>query len=208
MMHEHIPKEFYDGVDRVARQVTVKWPSLEWEDTRQNIWVELLSSRNLLEMALKSENPDPLFRMLASRTISSAFQGNELAQGNYLYGTKEVRSLLDRGNIQDHGSFTLTQTTHIANGMLDLRKSNPSYFDTIVDRFVHGKKTESTVTTRSVDKLCDLINRKTNKDGSTAHQGIGARVPVSNGVAQWITTQERDLGQSWIGRGDRPEWVK
>lgn len=192
MAHEHIPKEFYDGVERVARQVSAKWPTIEWEDTRQDIWVELLSSDSLLDTALESEDPSPIFRMLASRTISNSFQRTELAQGSYVYGTKDIRALLESGIIQNPTEFTVTQSTQVSEAMLKLLHKNKDYFNTIVDRFVHGIKTPSQATTRAVDKLSDFINWQASITDANGHEGPGSRKVVSNAQSTFLTSASSD----------------
>jgi hypothetical protein len=176
MAHEHIPKEFYDAVETAARGSARKWPTLDWEDVRQDVWVYLLENTPEMEKLLKEEDPSTQLRRISGQRAAMAADVYEFFSGQYEYGTDEVRTLLEMGLITNQEAATLTESTDLSTGMLMLQSSNRSYFDLIVNKYVHGvEPTHRKDITRSIDSLTVLMNRVNTSSRYTDHQGPGAR---------------------------------
>jgi hypothetical protein len=179
MAHEHIPKEFYDAVETAARGSARKWPTLDWEDVRQDVWVYLMENAPEMEKLLKEEDPSTQLRRISGQRAAMAADVYEFFSGQYEYGTDEVRVLLEMGLITNREAATLTESTDLSTGMLMLQAKNLSQFDAIVDRYVHGipspDKTAAKVVERAVDGLTVLMNRVNTSSRYTDHQGPGAR---------------------------------
>lgn len=178
MMHEHIPKEFYDAVETAAKGASRKWPTLDWEDIRQDVWVYLLENKPEYTKLLKEEDPSTQLRRIAGQRAAMAADVYEFFSGQYEYGTDEVRTLLEMGLITNREAATLSESTDLSTGMLMLRESNKNYFDAIVEKYVHGADQEESrarATRRAVDALTVLMNRVNTSSRYTDHQGPGAR---------------------------------
>lgn len=176
MTHEEIPKEFYDAVEQAARGAGRKWPTLDWEDIRQDVWVYLLERPNQLEKLVAEEDPSTELRRVAGQQAAMSADVYEFFSGQYEYGTDEVRTLLEMGLITNREAATLSESTDLSTGMLMLKDKNRAYFDTIVDKYVHDKyEGHPQVLARSVDALTVLMNRVNTSTRYTDHQGPGAR---------------------------------
>lgn len=176
MMHEHIPKEFYDAVDQAARGAGRKWPTLDWEDIRQNVWVYLLERPNQLDKLTTEEDPSTELRKVAGQQAAQAADVYEFFSGQYEYGTDEVRTLLQMGLIVNQEAATLTESTDLSTGMLMLKDKNKKMFDVLVGKYVRGiEPNRRADTTDAIDKLTILMNRVNTSSRYTDHQGPGAR---------------------------------
>lgn len=176
MTHEQIPKEFYDAVEQAARGAGRKWPTLDWEDIRQDVWVYLLERPNQLEKLVAEEDPSTELRRVAGQQAAMSADVYEFFSGQYEYGTDEVRTLLEMGLITNQEAATLSESTDLSTGMLMLKDKNKSHFDTIVQKYVHGDEPKFRVeVTRAIDTLTTLMNRVNTSTRYTDHQGPGAR---------------------------------
>lgn len=176
MMHEQIPKEFYDAVETAARGAGRKWPTLDWEDVRQDVWVYLLENPSEHTKLLSEEDPSTQLRRIAGQRAAMAADLYEFFSGQYEYGTDEVRTLLEMGLITNREAATLSESTDLSTGMLMLQSSNRSYFDLIVNKYVHGMEPKFRVEiTRAIDSLTVLMNRCNTSARYTEHEGPGAR---------------------------------
>jgi hypothetical protein len=165
MLNQDIPDEFYDRVERVARQVQNKWPTLEWEDIRQETWLYLVERRTQLLVVVFDPEQEKMLRKIASECAQKMAQENEVAWGKYEYGTKHVRSMLGAGFLTDHRMGTLSEHHDLTNGMRSLKEEYPNHYVRIMDKY--GPDVEPTTLsgaermylTRAVDKLTELMNR-------------------------------------------------
>lgn len=163
MLNQDIPEEFYARVEAVARQVQNKWPNLEWEDIRQEIWLYLMERRTQLGVVVTSLEQERLLRRIASECAQAMAQENEVAWGKYEYGTKHVRSMLEAGLLHDDRMGTLSERHDLDNATSDLAVEYPKYWDLIMDKYYNdatgydGAKRKEL--TRAVDKLTELMNR-------------------------------------------------
>ena len=176
MMHEHIPKEFYDAVEQAAKGVGRKWPTLDWEDIRQDVWVYLLENKPEYAKLLKEEDPSTQLRRIAGQRAAMAADVYEFFSGQYDYGTDEVRTLLEMGLITNREAATLSESTDLSTGMLMLKDKNKKMFDVLVNKYVKGvEPVRRADTTDAIDKLTVLMNRCNTSKRYTDHQGPGAR---------------------------------
>jgi len=200
MHNDDIPEAFYGNVEKAARDVTSKWPDLEWEDTRQDMWVELVADRPYLGRVATADTPGPMLRKLGSRVVSEQFDNKQLFKGKVAYGTKRVRSMLEAGIIENSEVGTVSESTDLSLAMLDLKKSNPDYFNVIKNRYVEGvvDTAQAVKLLRAVDKLTDLMNIGVAKQPKD-HDGPGSRKAMSNEAAQWKTQMETNHLTGWNG---------
>lgn len=176
MTHEQIPKEFYDAVEQAARGAGRKWPTLDWEDIRQDVWVYLLENKPEMEKLLLEEDPSTQLRRIASQRAAMAADVYEFFSGQYEYGTDEVRTLLEMGLITNQEAATLTESTDLSTGMLMLKDRNKGQFNIIVDKYVYDiEQPDRKSVTRAIDALTTLMNRVNTSTRYTDHQGPGAR---------------------------------
>jgi len=181
MHNDDISKEFYDAVERAAKDVARTWPLLDWEDLRQEMWVFLLERPNQLAERMADENPGPKLRKIAKQVATEGNSAYEFFSGQYEYGTDEVRGLLEMGVIVRPEETTLIESTDLSSGMLALRSFNKNHFDVIVNKYVHGiDPTHRKDVTRAIDSLTVLMNRVNLTNRYADHQGPGARKAVSN----------------------------
>jgi len=176
MHNDDIPKEFYDAVETAARGSARKWPTLDWEDVRQDVWVYLLERPNQLDQLVGEEDPSTQLRKIAGQQAAMAADVYEFFSGQYEYGTDEVRTLLEMGLITNREAATLTESTDLSTGMLMLKSSNKKMFDVVVNKYVHGiEPNRRADTSDAIDKLTVLMNRANTSARYEDHQGPGAR---------------------------------
>lgn len=192
-----ITEGLYVHVEKVAKSTAYKWTDLDWEDIRQDMWVHFLERPNEMDRILEDdyETRDKKLRKVGSQVAVAEVHGYEQYSGQYIYGTDEVRGLLRAGVVLKSDAGTSTERTDLSLAMLELKDTNPSYFEVIVDNYVHEKilsNTERVRLTRARDKLTLLMNKIHNLREWTYHSGPGARQVHSNGRAIWITRSATD----------------
>lgn len=160
MLNQDIPEEFYARVEAVARQVQNKWPNLEWEDIRQEIWLYLVERRNQLTAVVTSPEQDRLLRRIATECAQAMTHEDEIAWGKYQYGTKHVRSMLDAGFLKDHRMGTLSEHHDLLNGLDRLSRSNQNSWRVIIDRFLEGVEVSDKTgkVTKAIGRLTTEMN--------------------------------------------------
>jgi hypothetical protein len=187
-----ISEEFYAHVDKVAKSTSYRWADLDWEDIRQDMWVWLLENPVQLEQYQKDdyETRDRKLRRVATQVAVAEIHGYEQWSGQYVYGTDEIRGLLRAGVVLKTDAGTLTERMDLSLAMMDLKQSNPSYFNVIVDKYVHELEltdTQQKTLLRGVNKLTLLMNQIHNVREYTYHSGPGARQVLSNSTSVAIT---------------------
>lgn len=187
-----ITEEFYVHVDKVAKSTSYKWEDLDWEDIRQDMWVHFLERPNEMDRihADDYETRDKKLRRVGTQVAVAQIHGYEQYSGQYIYGTDEVRGLLRAGVVLKSDAGTLTERMDLSLAMMELKDSNISYFNIIVDKYVHELElTDSQQKTllRGVNKLTLLMNQIHNIREYTYHSGPGARQVFSNSTSVAIT---------------------
>lgn len=162
MLNQDIPEEFYARVEAVARQVQNKWPNLEWEDIRQEVWLYLVENRGELTKVVK-DSDNQLLRKVTSERASALTRDQEIAWGKYEYGTKHVRSMLEAGLLHDDRMGTLSERHDLDSAMSDIAVEYPQHWDAITHRYYNDEPVVTDVERkrlqRAVDKLTELMNR-------------------------------------------------
>jgi len=199
MNYDDIPEEFYRAVERAARNTAEKWPLEEWEDLRQDIWVQLMEESGTLETCLESYNPAPLLSRMAGQIAAENQLKRNLFQGKNPYNPTQVRSMLTAGVLKDYNVVTVSESHDLSYAMMDLKKVNDGYFQILVSKFKKDEEvTEKMKVTRAIDKLTDLMNITVLK-APKYHDGPGARKAMSNEKAQWITQVQMNHLDGWNG---------
>ncbi|RJQ79941.1 hypothetical protein D5S17_09210 [Pseudonocardiaceae bacterium YIM PH 21723] len=172
-------------VTSAARTVANDWPGLiDADDAAQEIWHQILTDRiadDLIEMG-------PRLRMKALTTIghrkASQYRTDyEHFSGQYMYGTSEVRDLLEEGALLDEACMD--------SAYIDLRFAFADLSLTHVRMLEHRYLRELPVTdtkalTRAIDALTERMNRH-HRRRRAEHEGPGSRRVISNAHAQAIT---------------------
>lgn len=187
-----ISEEFYQKVDKVAKSTAYKWEDLDWEDIRQDMWVWMLENPNEYNKLMEDDwdTRDKKLRKIGSQVAVAEVHGYEQYSGQYIYGTDEVRGLLRAGVVLKSDAGTLTERMDLSLAMMELKDSNISYFNIIVDKYVHEKElnnSQRVVLSRANDKLTLLMNQIHNIREYTYHSGPGARQALSNSTSVAIT---------------------
>lgn len=188
-----ISQEFYDKVDKVAKSTSYKWEDLDWEDIRQDMWVHLLERPNQFDIILEDDwdTVDKKLRRIGTQVAVEEIHGYQQYSGQYVYGKDEVRQFLERGRFfKTDDMETATERADMSLAMLELKDTNPSYFDVIVDKYVHHeevKDNKAVTLFRALDKLTLLMNQIHNFNEYTYEDGPGARQVFSNSTSVAIT---------------------
>lgn len=187
-----ITQEFYEHVDKVAKSTSYRWADLNWEDIRQDMWVYLLERPAEYDRMVEDEweTRDKKLRRVGSQVAVAEVHGYEQYSGQYIYGTDEVRGLLRAGVVIKTDAGTVTERMDMSLAMMELKETNPSYFNVIVDRYVHERELNGAERKRlslATDKLTLLMNQIHNIREYTYHSGPGARQVLSNSTSVAIT---------------------
>lgn len=184
MNNDDIPEDFYRAVERAARNTAEKWPLEEWEDLSQDIWVRLLEKPNTLEKCLEADNPAPMLSRICGQIAAENQLKRNLFQGKNPYNPVQVRSMLDAGILKNYSVATVSESHDFSYGMLDLKKANDAYFQTIIQKYKKDQEvTDTKKVTRAIDKLTDLMNITVLK-APKYHDGLGSRRAMSNSASQ------------------------
>lgn len=181
-------------VRKAADTVVQEWvTTLDVDDLTQDVWVELSSDDRLIEDFYMSDNPMAIARHLAKRCASKSVGSYEFHSGQYQYGTKEVRGILESGVLKTREFKTITEQTDLTIAMEKLRTRKERYAQDIADRFFWGNKdVESKRVTRAVDALTEEMNRVNTSRRFSHREGPGTRVIVSNSSALSRTRFDRE----------------
>lgn len=187
-----ITEEFYLKVDKIAKSTSYKWDDLDWEDIRQDMWVWMLENPNEYNKLMDDDwdTRDKKLRRIGTQVAVAEIHGYEQYSGQYIYGTDEVRGMLRQGVVLKTDAGTATERIDLSLAMIELKESNISYFNIIVDKYVHEKELNNAqrmVLSRANDKLTLLMNQIHNIREFTYHSGPGARQVLSNSTSVAIT---------------------
>lgn len=199
MHNDDIPEGFYKAVERAARNTAEKWPDEEWEDLAQDVWVRLLENQSYLDRCLGSDSPAPLLSKISGQLATEHQLMRNLFRGKNPYNPVQVRSMLEAGILKDYNVATVSESHDLSFGMLDLKKSNDSYFQVLVSKYKKDQAVEEKMkVTRAIDKLTDLMNITVLK-APKYHDGPGARKAMSNEQSQWVTQTQMSHLDGWNG---------
>lgn len=162
MLNQDIPEEFYGVVDSIARRVQTKFSNLDWEDIRQDIWVDLLEQDEVAELVTQ-ENPEPILYRKGVQVASTASYKDEISLGAYKYSVKVIRRMLNAGFLTDTNRGTLSEQEDLRIAYMQIQNENIRYAELLHKRYVEGVKPDNRADTdalqRAVTRLTTLMNR-------------------------------------------------
>lgn len=178
-------EDLRQAVKTAATIVARDWvTTLDPDDVEQDIWLELMEDNNLLEEAKASDNPVAILKHLGNRSASKVVNAYEFHSGQYQYGTKEVRAILEQGVLSTNEFKTLTEQADMTGGLENLRERLDRYADIIVGRFFWNDKSyDSKTVTRAVDALTQEMNRVNTTRRFSHIEGPGKRKASSNAAS-------------------------
>lgn len=187
-----ITEGFYAHVEKVAKSTSYKWTDLNWEDIRQDMWVHFLERPNEMDRILEDdyETRDKKLRKVGSQVAVAEVHGYEQWSGQYIYGTDEVRGWLRENIILKSDDSVSSERLDLSLAMMELKETHKSYFDVIIDRYVHERELNGAARKRltlAVEKLTLLMNQIHNFNEYTYEDGPGARKVLSNSTSVAIT---------------------
>lgn len=207
-------------VKTAARTAGREWADvLEADDAEQEIWLLLLDRSDGLPgeiAALEQPARVSYLTEVAHQIGVQSRDDYELFSGNYLYGTRAVREMLDRdalgGIAGDVGvaiptwevpealleqlnrtdTETATERIDLGIGLKRLHKRNARYVAVIMAQFVDNQPIHdhSQELTRAVDALTHEMNRTHRARVANYTEGPGSRKAISNEQAQKITRND------------------
>lgn len=176
-------------VKTAARTTGREWADvLDADDAEQEIWARLLDAgTNVWTEIAGMEKPARISVLNEiGHQIGMRYRDEyELFSGNYVYGTKEVRKLLDGGNflsLPDRSdTLTLSERTDLISALERLRKRNAHYVDILIKQFVEHDPihTHSQELTRAVDALTHEMNRVNRARQGEFVEGPGSRKAIA-----------------------------
>ncbi len=202
-------------IAKAARSVAREWADvIDAEDAEQEIWLRILESSNgyLEEVAGLDQNARiELARMIGHQVAMKYRNDYEYFNGNYYYGTEEVRELLAHASLLNETeegmqpwempesvirqiirpeSETVSEMVDLAQGLEKLSNRNPRYVDILLARYkdhapIHGHSEELT---RAVDALTREMNNARRSLRAQYQDGPGTRKVMLNSAAQGITS--------------------
>lgn len=176
-----ITDEFREKVDKAARSMTSRGNQIEWEDLSQDMWVWLLENPRQYEDYIKLDDPFKQLKKIAKQEVYKANNAYEHYSGNYTYTPGEVRGLLSE-YLLDVELEAIAEHVDLVEGLLMLRSDAPTYFKTVIDKWVHGREVNSGTVVWAVEKLTILMN-KVNNAARYSYEGPGSRKVLSNSQA-------------------------
>lgn len=177
-----ITDEFREKVNKAARSVAGRSNLIEWEDLSQDMWVWMLENPTQYEKYCEMEDPHKNLTKIAKQEMYKQNSAYEYYSGDYTYTPKEVRGLLTEYLI-DVTLESVAEHVDLVEGLLMLRSDAPSYFKTVIDKWVHGREGHTNMTSQAVDKLSKLMNQ-VHKAARYSYEGPGSRRAFTNTQAQ------------------------
>lgn len=218
MTKDEIVRELMPDVQTAARTVAREWADvIDVDDAEQEIWFRLLelTPAKLEEVhALDKPIRIKLLTEIGHQVGMKYRDDFELFSGNYYYGTREVREMLDNDAIAgvEEGSIgplwelpesvisqinktdteTVTERIDLLLGMKSLARRNGWYEQVIVANYltddpVHAHSQELT---RAVDTLTREMNNVHRRRVAEYTEGPGTRAVLTNTQAQKLTRSD------------------
>jgi hypothetical protein len=176
-----ISEEFYELTERAAKAVGRRWPTIDWEDIRQAIWLYILDKKiDLSEWEAEGEEVMRKLCRVGGQYASSQAEKDVASAGGYRYRAKEVRGMLKAGFLTDSNAGTLAEYHDLETAMKRLKQSHSHYFKAVVDKYVQDDDTvDSNLVTRSVTKLTFHMNNNRNRE-ILLRSGVSNRRSLTN----------------------------
>ncbi len=176
-----ITDDFREKVDKAARSVATNSNAFDWEDISQSMWVWFLENPTQYNNYIVMEDCSKELRKVAKQEVYKANNAWEFYSGNYTYTPGEVRGLLSE-YLLDVSLEAVSEHVDLVEGLLMLKSDAPSYFKTVIDKWVNGTEGNRGMTTKSVDRLTQLMNQ-VNKAARYSYEGPGSRKVLTNSQA-------------------------
>lgn len=201
-------------VKTAAKTTAREWPgTIDEQDAEQEIWLELLDSgQKTIDIITGMERPNRVATLSHyGHRIAARYRDDyEVFSGNYTYGTKQVRRLLESDALADvdPGFWTLPETElkkldrpdevsvtehmDLLVGMQRLVKKNANYADILVQAFMRNEPSHTyrVELTRAVDALTVEMNRSNSAQRFDHRNGGRGRGTVSGHTGQQIATRD------------------
>lgn len=162
VQNHEIPDWVYPAVETAARRVSHRWPNLDWEDIRQELWVTLLSPRSQLLGVMNSDNPPGMLTMKAGQVASGLDHARESHSGVYAYDSHTVRKLLESGILDDDTQGTVTEQYDFELAFAELAKTSPQFAHTLIQRYRHGEPYSTTTARKQLSRAVESLVKKMN----------------------------------------------
>lgn len=188
---EHLIEE----VKSAARSVAIEWPNIAVaEDIEQDIWVKLLEWRGYLERVTEMGSTEcrGALRRIGHQIAAQQRADYNVFSGNFRYGAKEVRNMLDGTLESQRDGRTETETIDLVEAMAVLAEKNPRYWESIRSYVYEGSPTvkpERDRLRRAIRRLTECMNNA-HKRRHFGYEGPGIRTAMSNRAAQASITKE------------------
>lgn len=176
-----ITDEFREKVDKAARSVAGSNNQVDWEDVSQDMWVWMLENPRQYEDYIQLEDPFRELKKVAKQAVYKQNNANEYFTGNYTYTPGEVKGLLNE-YLLDVTLESVSEHVDLVEGLLMLRTDAPSYFKSVIDKWVNNATPHRQTVDRAIDKLSILMNQ-VNKSARYSYEGPGSRQVLSNSQA-------------------------
>lgn len=211
-------------VRTAARTTARSWDGvIEFDDAEQEIWVRLLEARTTTNTVLEMDRPARVSALTRiGQQIGSQYRDDfEVFSGNWVYGTQDVRKMLDHDALGgERGDFgtdvpmwelpesiidqlnrtdteTATERIDLFRGLKRLYASNSWYAEIVVSNYVdcdpvHPNRIDLT---RAVDALTKEMNRTHTRRKAAYDEGRpGTRAAMPNEKAQKLTRSQYSGG--------------
>ncbi|WP_439377871.1 hypothetical protein [Amycolatopsis lexingtonensis] len=188
-------EEILPDIKRAAARVGREWSSITTaEDIEQEMLLHLLEK----DTALRLAEFDHAARSVTLYRIGTQIASQERIDfdhfmGNFLYSTRDVRQILERGALHEEREKTHTERLDLDEGIAQLRERNPRYAELIGKRYLLGEVVpEKMALSRAVDALTEAMNNVNSSRARSYTDGPGSRQVVSNAEAANITRRQME----------------
>lgn len=207
-------------VKTAAKTTAREWADvIDHDDAEQEIWLRILDAgQNTIDTIAGLDKPARVSVLTdIGHQIGMDYRDDyELFSGNYTYGTRQVRKMLENdalAGVEDESGVpiwelpesiikqlertdteTVTERIDLMIGMSRLLKRNASYVQLLRDVYLNGVTpddgTERKNLTRAVDALTKEMNRVHIARKAEYTEGPGTRKVLTNAEAQKLTRNE------------------
>lgn len=183
--------EILPDIQRVATRVGREWEAVTTaEDIEQEITLHLLEKRTAKRLAEfdPAARRETLYRIGTQLAVQERVDYDYFT-GNFLYSTKDVRSILESGALTEGREKTRTERLDLDEGSRMLRGRNARYAGLVARRYLEGEQFTSSTDrkdlTRAVDALTECMNSVNAGRSRGYDEGPGTREVLSNAQAQY-----------------------
>lgn len=174
------------AVQREARSAESRWNKIiTADDIEQEIWLFIMETRST-ERFLQDAEPAQVAAALRTRAdIICSKERLDLDHftGNFHYTTTEVRDLLEKVYIEEPTITTADEHADITTALDDLEDEHPGHFIVLYKKYSFGiEPSDTKKTTRAVDALTTIMNRKRSQRDLDRTEGLGTKPKIPDTV--------------------------